>query len=227
MTNWIGSVANALVLHYAAYRCGSRVRSWYTQGDDGAVTFTRKVSLSAMAEVLSTDLGMTISPDKSLYEVGKVHFLQNLHSTDFVHKGLNVGVRPLMHLSNPMTSHERVDLAVWKREYDTVRFMQQILQGINHPRATELCDWLYDHDWCVREVIERVLITPDKAFVDAALLAVARKDSALRFWGNSPGMFLKSPVVLYLGERVRQARLLKGTKLDINPVSHDMGTPTE
>jgi hypothetical protein len=211
-TNWVGSVANSLVLHYAAHRCGNRVKSWYTQGDDGAVTFARPINLDNLAEVLLTDLGMTISPDKTLYVKGAVHFLQNLHCTDFVHEGLNVGVRPLMQLANPMTSYERVDLTEWKRAYDTVRFMQQILQGVHHPMATQMCDWLYEHDWCVREVIERVLLFSDKSFADAALTAVSRKDSALRFWGNSPGMFVKSPVVLYLGERVKTARLLKGTK---------------
>jgi len=223
-TNWVDSVANALVIHYAAYKCGSRVRSWYTQGDDGATTFTREVSMKSMAEVLSADLGMTLSVEKSTYQPRGVHFLQNWYSYEVVGEdkalpsyGLCLGVRSIMHLAIPMTSYERRDVDDWKRQYDTVRWSQQVVQGIHHPRATEMCDWLYDHDWCVREVIERTLINPDMEFVRAALTAVARKDGALRFWGFSPGMFLKSPVLQYLGEKVRVARLLKRTNLENPP----------
>lgn len=221
-TNWIDSVANALVIHYAAYKCGSRVRSWYTQGDDGATSFTREVSMKSMAEVLFTDLGMTLSVDKSTYQPNGVHFLQNWHSYEVVGDdptspsyGLCLGVRSIMHIAIPMTSYERRDVDDWKRQYDTVRWSQQVLQGIHHPRATQFCDWLYDHDWCVREVIERTLIDFDIEFVTAALTAVARKDGALRFWGFSPGTFLKSPVLQYLGEKVRAARLLKRTNSEI------------
>lgn len=207
-TNMIDSLANILVMHYAAHKCGTRVRSFYPQGDDGVYTFTREVRLEDLSRELSTDLGMTLSVRKTVYEVGQVHFCQNLYSSDFMEDGLAVGMRPIMHLASAMTSYERVDVDDWKRVCDTVRWLQQIGQGYRHPRCTEMCDWLYNHDWCIPEIIRRVQLG-DTSFVDSALRAVSRKDSALRFWGNAPGTFLSSPVLLYLGERDRLQRSLK------------------
>jgi hypothetical protein len=215
-TNTIGTIVNLLVMHYAAHRCKTRVSDAFPMGDDGVYRFTRPVTLEALAHCVHSELGMTIAQDKTSFVSGQVYFLQRLHSIDYEVGGLYVGVRPIMHLAIPMTSYERVDAknekdqvgkvrknpTGWHRDYDTIRWLQQIAQGASHPCATQMCDWLYDHDWCLRKVVNRVM-SNDMAFIDAATRAVQRKDGSLRFLGMSSEAFMRSPVLSYLARRCR------------------------
>jgi hypothetical protein len=206
MTNLAGSLANYWMLHYAAARIrfGSRrgyvVRA-YVQGDDGVAVFSEGVTLAGLSSILLSDLGVTLSREKTLVSDSYVHFLQNVHRKNHESGNFCPGERPIMQAAAAMTVFERVDGPEWTYEYDTIRWSQQIGMTLHHPRSTEFADWLYDSDWCAREVVVRA--SEDSSFLQRACSAVNRKDSN-SFWGLSPNAILTSPVVQYLLKRSRR-----------------------
>jgi len=200
MTNMNDSHANAWVMAYAARRLKCSISAAYFQGDDAVVTFTGDPSLADLSGILSDEIGMTLSVEKSSYEVGEVTFLQNVHLDDHVVDGLNVGVRLIMHAANAMSSHERADDAEYRAsDYDTIRFVQQAGYCLHHPSATEFCDWLADADCYARATLNRV--RDDPAFFAKACEAVRKKDSNSQK-GFSPQSLLASPVFQYMLSKV-------------------------
>jgi hypothetical protein len=155
--------------------------------------------MADLAGVLSEDLGMTLSAHKSVYEIGEVTFLQNVHWTDYRYGGLNVGVRPILHAANSMGSHEKVDSQGWVgSDYETIRFCQQASYCLHHPSVTQFCDWLADNDAFARDVLSRVKNDPE--FYLKACEAVRRKDSNGQK-GFSPQSLWSSPVFQYMLDR--------------------------
>jgi len=200
MTNLIDSLVNAWVMAYAAAKLKTTILAACYQGDDAAVVFRGDPSMADLSGELSRDLGMTLSPTKSTYLVGQVTFLQNVHNFDHSYRGLQVGVRPIMHASNMMGSHERMDSFDWVADdYETIRVCQQAGYCLHHPRVTELCDWLAENDPFAKDVLARVKV--DSAFYLKACEAVRRKDSNSQK-GFSPQSLWSSPVFQYMLSKV-------------------------
>jgi len=200
MTNMTDSNVNAWVMAYAAKVLKCTISSAYFQGDDGLITFNGDPSMADISGVLSEHLGMTLSPDKSAYEKDVVTFLQNVHHVSYLVDKLNVGVRPIMHATNAMSSHERADDAEYRADdYDTIRYVQQAGYCQHHPSATQLCDWLACNDEFAKENLARVKRDPD--YFLRACEAVRRKDSNGQK-GFSPNALLASPVFQYMLAKV-------------------------
>jgi hypothetical protein len=195
MTNLIDSLVNLWVMHYSAHRVRSGLIFALAQGDDGVYTFHGTPSLSDLCEAVS-ELGMTISPEKSMMCSDAVHFLQDLHERDYTVNGFNVGQRPFAHIINSALSQERNDGKPWDRACDTIRWLQQWGEGLYHPSFKEAVDWLYHADWMCAGVLTR-LLKSDINWLREKLSNVNRKDSN-SFWGLTPSSFLSSPVVKHL-----------------------------
>jgi len=192
-TNLVDSLVNWWVIHYAAKRLKSSVIAGMCQGDDGVATFQGNVRLEDIVSVVDRDLGMTVSSDKTLMRSDCVHFLQNVHHRDYVIDGLNVGVRPIMHLTNAMWSYERIDGPDWIRPFDTLRWLQQISEAQHHPSFDRLCLWLQEKDGYLGEVLDRV-INRDVVWLSRACAAVKKKME----WNSlvfTPMTLLSSPAV--------------------------------
>lgn len=202
MTNLIDSLANLWVMHYAAARNTSSLLYSIVQGDDGVYTFQGNVQMSEVAEAVS-ELGMKLSPEKSMMCEDAVHFLQDLHCVQHVVGGINVGMRPLTHILNSAMSMERNDGKSWDRECDTVRWLQQFGEGLHHPHFALACDWLVKHDWLCEGLLLR-LRNDNAGRLREILSCVNRKDSN-SFWGLTESSFLTSPVVKYLRERPKSS----------------------
>jgi len=198
MTNLVDSLVNLWVMEYTARLLKTEVTAMYPQGDDGAVTYTVPPTLDDLQGELSK-IGMQISLDKTLYTIGHVHFLQDLHSDDCVIEGENKGMRPMMQLIANMTSFERVDGPEWTELFDTVRWIQQLSYGRHHPSATQACDWLYESDYVLKDAVG-LLLRNDSDFIARAFQAVRRKDSN-GFKGFTYSSMLSSPVFQYLAWR--------------------------
>jgi hypothetical protein len=200
MTNMSGSHVNAWVMAYAARKLKTSIRQAYFQGDDGVIDFQSTPSMADIAGVLHDDLGMTLSVKKSRYEVGSITFLQNVHDSDFVFEGLNVGVRPIMQACMNMSCHEKMTDSEWRSDdYETIRFCQQLSYAIHHPCVTEAADWLADADVYARDILRRVMVDP--LFFEKACAAVRRKDSNSQK-GFSPNALMSSPVFQYMLAKV-------------------------
>jgi len=200
LTNLIDSLVNLWVMYYSAHRLGSRVLFALSQGDDGVYTFQGYPSKADLSGVIS-ELGMTMSEEKSMMSTECVHFLQNLHTRRYLIDGLSVGQRPFTHILNSAMSMERDDGKEWNRDCHTIRWLQQWSEGDNHPSFHEACDWLYESDWMCKGILCR-LCDDDTTYLSKLLACVSRKDSNA-FFGLSVQGFLTSPVIQYLKRRMR------------------------
>jgi len=199
-TNMIDSISNLLVLHYAGLALKAPVVRIMVQGDDACLEMRGNPSLSDLAGMLFESFGMSLSMDKTTYDIGQISFLQNLHLSSYLKRGLCVGMRPIMHLINAMWSYERIDGDDWERLYDSIRWAQQVSEGDDHPSANALYDWLAGSDPVMAEVVHCVR-NDDGVRLQRAVAAVAKKRSSLS-WGISLHSFKRSPFVSYLlGER--------------------------
>jgi hypothetical protein len=141
---------------------------------------------------------------KSLYSDRDVHYLQMVHSRDYVKDGLCVGVRPLMHVLNGAMSRESMQVKKgkpgvnpaelsdgWNGLFHTVRWLQQWENASYHPRFIEACEWLRTKDLNLPIVLDAILRN-DNAFLLAA-------ESAL---SNGSSSYGKVPVRSLLWSRV-------------------------
>lgn len=212
MTNLIGSLVNLWVIAYSAHRCGGRIVDATVQGDDGLYRFRGIHDVKPLADVLYSELGMVMSTDhmKSLYSDRDVHYLQMVHSRDYVRGGLCVGVRPLMHVLNGALSRESMQVKKgkpgvnptelsdgWNGLFHTVRWLQQWENASYHPKFDEACKWLYSKDLNLPIVMDAILRNDD-AFLAAAEKALSNGSSS---YGKVPvRSLLWSRVVAVLSE---------------------------
>jgi hypothetical protein len=200
MTNMTDSNVNAWVMAYTAKVLKTEILQAHYQGDDGVVVFKGDPSLDDISGVLSSHLGMTLSAAKCSYEKRSVQFLQNFHSAEYMYDDICVGVRPIMHASCAMVSHERMDgFDYVADDYETIRVCQQAGYCLHHPSVTELCDYLADHEPYAIDVLRRV--KKDPGFYEKACEAVRRKDSNSQK-GFSPQSLWSSPVFQYMLAKV-------------------------
>jgi hypothetical protein len=168
-TNWIGSIVNLWVWHYAVHRnsCGKgRVVAAQVNGDDGLYAFSGISSIADLSAILLRDLGMLVKmdPAKNLVSDSQVRFLQMEHSVNYRVKGLCVGCRPLNRILPKMTGMERRvptkrlglrdELPVrWKGVFNTYRWLQQMEPARHHPCFKQFMLWYYGQDRMLPEVM--------------------------------------------------------------------------
>jgi len=194
LTNLIGSLVNLWVMSYAAHCCGVGIVDALVQGDDGLYRFTGRVNLERLSECLFSDFGMVMStdPSKSLYSRNVVHYLQMVHSRDYIRGGLYVGVRPVVHVLNHAMSREHQRVSGWENAYHSVRWLQQWEDADEHPSFREFCQWLKNHDPYLEEVLLR-LLSEDVDFLRAAQAALSSGGDS---WARIPvKSLLRSSVV--------------------------------
>jgi len=156
LTNLINNMANYWAITYVAHRLGIYVEECLLQGDDGVYLFSGDWKISDLSEVLLVELGMLLSPTKSLVSPRIVHFLQMVHDLDMMGpSGLCPGMRMIMRLVNSMGSLERApgDNLL----YDSLRWLSQVDNASAHPRYRQLLRWLADHDTWLPELLARAL----------------------------------------------------------------------
>lgn len=149
-TNLVGSLANIWVVAYGAHRLGYGIADCTVQGDDGVFVFRnnfgiRPISIAELADVIHSDLGMRMHPDKQFYAPNEVHFLQNVHRKSYTDGGLCVGIRPIMRVLGGMLSYDR-HVSGWNGYLDTIRWWQQLENASAHPKFRNICAWLLARD---------------------------------------------------------------------------------
>jgi len=143
-TNLIDGLVQRIILEYCAIRMRNSIIDHLVQGDDGVTSWERPWDLDDLVGY-ANELGVLVSNDKGLVSSTRCTFLQNIHSLDYVHSDLNVGVRPLLRILNGMMSYERLARG-WNGFDDTIRWWQQAENGREHPYFHELVKFLYEHD---------------------------------------------------------------------------------
>lgn len=206
LTNLIDSLVNLWVASYAASLAGSSINFALVQGDDGVYVFRGNLPKEEFSKAVAT-IGMKVSVEKSMESDKCVHFLQDLHEADsFFSDGLNRGQRPFSHILNNACNHERNDGKPWSRIDEVVRWVQQWNEGRYHPGFQGASHWLYERDWMVRDVVERVH-KGDTSWIPGSIQRIMRKDARLRFYydyiGLSASSFAETPVFQHLLMRRR------------------------
>jgi len=163
LTNWIDSLANCWVFHYAARRVGGSVSRLLVNGDDAVVTFNRVPSMSAISEVMLDELGMLIKmdPDKNLVSRVAVRYLKMEHHKAFRTEGLYRGLRPVNRALIGMTGHERPVPKGWRGWMNIFRWLQQLDPCLIHPGSEGLLLWF---------------VGKTEGFLEEALMAIMRGD---------------------------------------------------
>ncbi len=184
LTNLVGSLVNLWVMAYAAACCGATIADALVQGDDGLYRFHGLKDIEGIARVLLQDFGMVVStdPSKSLYSPSVVHYLQMVHSKDYVRGGLYVGVRPLIHVLNHAMSREHQRVSGWDGSYHSIRWLQQWEDASHHPAFREACVWLKDHDKNLEDNLLHIL-NGDHDYLSAAQAALS---SGSDTWARIP-----------------------------------------
>jgi len=144
LTNFVDGLVQIMLAHYCAYMTRNTVKGITVQGDDGVWSFTRPWDNGDIID-LCDEFGVKVSDDKGAISQTLVHFLQNLHSTDFRRSGVSVGVRPIMRVLNGMLSYERLNRS-WSGYDDTIRWWQQAEAANEHVHFQVLARYLYDND---------------------------------------------------------------------------------
>jgi hypothetical protein len=203
LTNLIGSLVNLWVMAYAAASCGAIIADAMVQGDDGLYRFHGLKSVEGLAKVLLEDFGMVLStdPSKSLYSPDVVHYLQMVHSREYVREvrmgntklNLCVGVRSFIHVLNHAMSREHQRVSGWDGEYHTIRWLQQWEDASHHPSFTEGVEWLKEHDPNLEAILLKLLLG-DREFIAAAQAALS---SGSDRWARIPVAALSTSSVLH------------------------------
>jgi len=171
-TNWVDSIANLWVWHYAVHRdrpSTGRVLKALVNGDDGVLCFKGISSIPRLSEILFNDLGMLVKmdPAKNLISGEHVRFLQMDHHVSYRVEGLLRGVRPVNRILPKMTGFER-RLPVkrlglrdepptrWRGLFNTYRWLQQMEPARYHPNFDGFMLWHHEHDRELRGCLEAI-----------------------------------------------------------------------
>jgi len=146
LTNWIDSLANCWVFHYAAHRLGGSISRILVNGDDAVVAFHKVSDFAAVSDVMMSELGMLIKmdPDKNLVSKEAVRYLKMEHHKAFRIDGLYRGLRPLNRALIGMTGRERRVPKGWHGWMNIYRWLQQIEPCMIHPGVEGFLLWFVD-----------------------------------------------------------------------------------
>jgi len=193
-TNWVDSIVQAWVWHYAARRDsrGGHVRQSLFNGDDGVITFGGISSIQRLSEILLNDLGMLVKmdPAKNLIADDQVRFLQMEHHSDYRVNGLCVGVRPISRIFTKMTGFERRlpkkrlglrdELPTrWKGVFNTYRWLQQMEPARYHPRLDQFLLWFHEQDRSIRDVLEAIARGDSEVAIACLMVGSGDEDEIL------------------------------------------------
>lgn len=207
LTNLIDSLVNLWVMAYVAALDGGTVELALVQGDDGVYTFRNIISFQSLSNRLQSELGMTIKmdPTKNLVSLKEVMFLQNHHRSDYVVRGMFVGVRPINRATCNMLNHERAPAQkkAWLSEYNTYRWLQQANNCFRHRRFREYCAWLWKNDDYLQTALGKILRHDTEVIIANDLLDVGQGER-----GKIPvSMLESSPVIRELYQLARSLRV--------------------
>jgi len=156
-TNWIDSMVNWIIAEAFADAEGIKLVKALFQGDDGVYEFSRDPDPAALVEFVSR-IGMYIGFDKGGTSIDTVLYLQNVHMSNYIVDGLNVGVRPLERLLSGLLGFETPRDKTWRPVDTTFRWLQQMENARFHPQFERLSRLLYQYDRLIREFSIRELI---------------------------------------------------------------------
>jgi len=197
LTNWIDSVANCWVFHYAAKRCGGSVLRILVNGDDAVVSFRGVPDISAVSRVMLDELGMLIKmdPDKNLVSKVAVRYLKMEHRKDFRVDGLYRGLRPVNRALIGMTGHERRVPKGWQGWMNTFRWLQQLEPCMIHPGVEGLLLWFVDKDECLLSALEAIWRGDERVSLACSLVS-GEEEGSLSLTGLRNSKVVKALSVL-------------------------------
>jgi len=196
LTSWMGCMGNLWAVHYIVALLKGRVDHALVMGDDGLYRFTG-VSVREVTDALSKRLGMIVSPDKVFESTDEAHYLQMVHLKSLRGPdGLCHGVRPCQRIAARMVSREQQVPPGWRREWDTLRYMQQINDGRHHPAFRKFAEWYVERDkhWIIK-VMTQLELKGQPYLEEASSALGVQDDSSFKITG-----LLQSAIVLVLRE---------------------------
>jgi hypothetical protein len=170
-TNLVDGVTHHKNVLEVARLIGVRLTDAMFMGDDGLWVFDPTPPSKEVAEAFAT-LGFIANPEKFRVEVGRCHFLQRIHSLDFLSGGIARGVRSTMRmLGSAMSFEHRLNPTMWTPWMHTIRWIMQWENCRWHPLFKEFVTFLADNDVYVnkRDPLSIVEYAGGEARVKAAL----------------------------------------------------------
>jgi hypothetical protein len=147
-TNAEDTVLNRLACLYVAYRAGTDVEDGEWLGDDSVVLFRDEINPDDVSCYMK-ELGLECNPDKQFISDRSIHYLQRIHTLDYIVQGRCVGVRSPFRCLNGMMSYERLRKD-WNKYLDTARWIMQVENAKHDPRFPLLVKFLRDGDKILR-----------------------------------------------------------------------------
>jgi len=208
LTNLVGSYVNYWVMAYAAAANKCQIHDSLINGDDGVYTFNGPWTKQAFADVLQTDLGMTLSVEKSLESKDRVTFLQMWYDRRLRNGLIFPGMRSIARTVGSMCGresgpgYERLDEISDFVEspagfLESVQFLQQVGETSGHPCFEILADWLWEHDPGCEEAVRRLIDG------NPVLLELIKDSLGQRSWlARRTTVMYNNATVRYLGTRV-------------------------
>jgi hypothetical protein len=152
-----GTVVNLLAGVYAGLRAGSPLEDYEVLGDDSVFLYEKDLAPEKFSEY-AKELGLRANPDKQWVLEGSAHFLQRIHSMDYVKDGLCVGVRTPYRALTGMVGLERIEPDLPGIVY-SARWLVQAQNCHNHPSFREfVLDFLRPGDKVIGSGVDPVTI---------------------------------------------------------------------
>jgi hypothetical protein len=203
-TSVLGSFANLWALAYGTSVCKANIVFATVCGDDGVIRCRGlRGGYAKLAQVIEQDLGMVLSMDKCHISDHDVHFLQDVHTRDYMIDGLCVGVRPIMKAWAGMSSFEKIDDDRWNKYIDSFRFLQQIEHCYHHPKFKNLARWLLAKDQYLAVALDAIRRN-DVEYLDHVQDVLSHQDRAA-YNKVSVGALSGCAAVKYLLEEVKSS----------------------
>lgn len=144
VTNALGTIINGIAGLYVGFRSNSNLDDYELLGDDSVFLFSDSLEPENIAEIVG-ELGLVSNPEKQYVSTNAVHYLQRIHTTDWMPGGVCVGVRSPYRALNGMMSYERFRND-WNQYMDTSRWIMQCENVKHDPRFREFVQFLKDGD---------------------------------------------------------------------------------
>lgn len=153
-TNLRDSIANLIAGFYVAYQLGVELVDYEVMGDDSVFLFSEDVNPEDIAETV-LELGLKSNPSKQYTSRNSVHYLQRVHSLNYVRGGVCPGVRSIIRAISGLTGFELLK-PHWNEYLTSARMISQLEACRNHPRHVTLVKYFAADDWLVQKGIDPV-----------------------------------------------------------------------
>lgn len=132
LTNLVDSFVNIVAMHIIAQSLGVQVEDFECLGDDAVILFSEDPGSQAIERAYHK-LGLEVSASKQFVSPTAVHYLQRVHTLDYLRDGVCVGVRSPYRALTGMSGYERFRRD-WNAYLDTMRWIMQTENLKNDPR---------------------------------------------------------------------------------------------